>query len=61
MDIEKKLMAMDFCRFSKVQDSLLQHLLYMRRQRNDIDELSLDELDSVAAAGDIHSKNDPAL
>ena len=61
MDIEKELMAMDFYHFSKVQDSLLQHLLYMRRQRNDIDELSLDELDSVAAAGDIHSKNDPAL
>lgn len=45
MYTEDKLMELDFSRFSKVRDSLKTELL----QRFD-EELSMEELDSVAAA-----------
>ena len=45
MMVEDKLAAMDFSKFSNVKDSLKEQLL----QRME-DELSMDELDMVAAA-----------
>ncbi|MBP3780649.1 hypothetical protein [Selenomonas sp. AE3005] len=48
MRIEKQLQETDFSRFSKVKDSLKDHLHEMRSQKQ---ELSWNELDTLAAAG----------
>ena len=48
MNIEKDYSAIDFSRFSKVKDSL-KHQLHDLRSRKQ--ELSMDDLDTLAAAG----------
>ena len=54
--IENKLGNVDFSQFSKVKDSLLFRLKLRRRAINE--EMSLEDLDLVAAAGNPHLKND---
>ena len=49
MNLEEKLMDIDFSRFSKVQESLLQKINERRARDNEM--LDLEELDYVAAAG----------
>ncbi len=49
MSIEENLMSIDFSKFSKVQDTLLQRILNRRRLEREI--MDEDELDEVAAAG----------
>ncbi len=49
MTVESKLEGMDFAQFSKVKDSLLFRLKLRRRAINE--EMSFEELDQVAAAG----------
>ena len=49
MTIEERLQQTDFSQFSKVKDSLLLRLKLRRRAINE--EMSLEELDEVAAAG----------
>jgi len=49
MSIEEKLMSIDFSKFSKVQDSLLQRI--NNRRRLELEVMDEDELDEVAAAG----------
>ena len=49
MTIEEKFAQTDFSQFSKVKDSLLLRLKLRRRAMNE--EMSLEELDYVAAAG----------
>ena len=53
--IEERLGQVDFSQFSKVKDSLLFRLKLRRRAINE--ELSLEELDEVAAAGNPNVKN----
>ena len=55
MMIEERLGQVDFSQFSKVKDSLLFRLKLRRRAINE--ELSLEELDEVAAAGNPNVKN----
>ena len=52
MMIEERLGQVDFSQFSKVKDSLLFRLKLCRRAINE--EMSLEELDEVAAAGNPH-------
>ena len=54
--IENKLDGVDFSQFSKVKDSLLMRLKLRRRAINE--EMSLEDLDQVAAAGNPTLKND---
>lgn len=54
--IENKLGNVDFSQFSKVKDSLLFRLKLRRRAINE--EISLEDLDQVAAAGNPNLKND---
>lgn len=56
MTLEKNFAQMDFSKFSKVKDSLLLKLKLRRRAMNE--EISLDELDMVAAAGNSNYKPD---
>ncbi len=49
MTIEDRFAQTDFSQFSKIKDSLLFRLKLRRRAINE--ELSLEELDAVAAAG----------
>ena len=49
MTTEDRLAQTDFAQFSKIKDSLLLRLKLRRRAINE--EMSLDELDEVAAAG----------
>ena len=49
MTTEKRFAQTDFSQFSKIKDSLLFRLKLRRRAINE--EMSLDELDQVAAAG----------
>ena len=56
MTIESRLEQVDFSQFSKVKDSLLMRLKLRRRAINE--ELSLEELDCVAAAGTPFLKKD---
>lgn len=56
MTVESKLEGMDFSQFSKVKDSLLFRLKLRRRAINE--EMSLEELDQVAAAGNPNLKFD---
>ena len=55
MTVESKFEAMDFSQFSKVKDSLLFRLKLRRRAINE--EMSLEELDMVAAAGNPNLKD----
>ena len=52
MDIEKRLRETDFSRFSKIKDQLLADILSSQQPLDD--ELDSDELDSIAAAGNIY-------
>ncbi|MBR3497770.1 MAG: hypothetical protein IKO05_02115 [Selenomonadaceae bacterium] len=52
MTIEDRFTQTDFSQFSKIKDSLLLRLKLRRRAINE--ELSLEELDEVAAAGNPH-------
>lgn len=54
--IENKLYDVDFSQFSKVKDSLLMRLKLRRRAINE--EMSLEDLDQVAAAGNLTLKPD---
>ena len=56
MTIEERFSRTDFAQFSKVKDSLLMRLKLRRRAINE--EMSLDELDEVAAAGIPTKSND---
>ncbi len=62
MDVEEALKNIDFSRFSKTGESLLQEILAARseeRRRGSVDtegELELDELDYVAAAKGLMTK-----
>ena len=55
MTIEENLMGIDFSKFSKVQDSLLQRINNRRRMEREM--MSDEELDEVAAAGNPNLKN----
>jgi len=55
MTIEERFSAVDFSQFSKVKDSLLFRLKLRRRAINE--EMSLEELDEVAAAGNPNVKD----
>ena len=63
MTVEEKLEQADFSQFSKIKDSLLLRLKLRRRAINE--EMSLEELDYVAAAGNPNlkdvSKNPPLV
>ncbi len=52
MKLEEKLMEIDFSRFSKVKDSLLQNIL----QHRESEVMDMEELDYVAAAGNPNVK-----
>ena len=56
MTIEDRFAQTDFSQFSKIKDSLLFKLKLRRRAINE--EMSLDELDMVAAAGNPNIKDD---
>ena len=56
MTIEDRFAQTDFSQFSKIKDSLLFKLKLRRRAINE--EMSLDELDMVAAAGNPNIKTD---
>ncbi len=56
MTTEEKLEQMDFSTFSKVKDNLLFRLKLRRRAINE-EQMSLEELDEVAAAGNPNIKN----
>ena len=56
MTLEKRFEQMDFSQLSKVKDSLLLRLKLRRRAINE--EMSLDELDMVSAAGNSNYKPD---
>ncbi len=56
MTIEDRFEQTDFSQFSKIKDSLLFRLKLRRRTINE--EMSLDELDQVAAAGNPNIKTD---
>lgn len=53
MTIEEKFLQTDFSQLSRVKESLLMRLKLRRRAINE--EMSLDELDMVAAAGSPHT------
>ena len=55
MTLEERFEQVDFSQFSKVKDSLLLKLKLRRRAINE--EMSLEELDAVAAAGNPNLKN----
>ena len=57
MNIEEKLMKIDFSRFSKVRESLLQQINERRARDNEM--LDLEELDYVAAAGNPNQQKYP--
>mgnify|MGYP007102014937 CR=1 FL=1 len=52
MTIEERFTQTDFSQFSKIKDSLLLKLKLRRRTMNE--EMSLDDLDQVVAAGTPH-------
>ena len=55
MTLEKRFEQTDFSQFSRVKDSLLFRLKLRRRAINE--EMSLEDLDMVAAAGTPTTKN----
>ena len=55
MTVESRLEGMDFSQFSNIKDSLLLRLKLRRLAINE--EMSLDELDQVAAAGNPNVKD----
>lgn len=56
MTIEERFASTDFAQFSRIKDSLLMRLKLRRRVINE--EMSLEELDEVAAAGTTIQKDD---
>ena len=56
MTLEDRFAQTDFSQFSKIKDSLLLKLKLRRRVLNE--EMSLGELDEVAAAGNPNIRND---
>lgn len=56
MILEERFAQTDFSRFSKVKDSLLLRLKLRRQSLNE--EMSLEELDEVAAAGTPSKQDD---
>ena len=56
MTIEERFNQTDFAQFSKIKDSLLLKLKLRRRAINE--EMSLEELDEVAAAGTAFNPDD---
>lgn len=56
MTLENSLMKIDFSRFSKVRDSLLQKINERRARESEI--MDMQELDYVAAAGNPNLKKD---
>ncbi|MBR6888681.1 MAG: hypothetical protein IKN16_09590 [Selenomonadaceae bacterium] len=56
MTMEESFAQMDFSRFSKIKDSLLLKLKLRRRAINE--EMSLEELDEVVAAGNPNLRPD---
>ena len=56
MTLEERFAQTDFSQFSKIKDSLLMRLKLRRRAINE--EMSLDELDQIAAAGNPNVKID---
>lgn len=59
MDMERKLSEMDFSSRSKVKASLWQKLEAEWENSKGSKEMSLDDLDMVAAAGVIHHPSTP--
>ncbi|MBQ3433659.1 MAG: hypothetical protein IJG24_01285 [Selenomonadaceae bacterium] len=57
MTLEERFAQTDFSQFSKIKDSLLMRLKLRRRAINE--EMSLEELDQVAAAGNPNIKKYP--
>lgn len=57
MNVEEKLSQMDFYKFSKVQESLLERINLRRARDNEI--MDMEELDYVAAAGSLRIKTYP--
>ena len=57
MNLEEKLFEMDFYKFSKVQESLLERINQRRIRDNEL--LEMEELDYVAAAGNPNIKKYP--
>ena len=57
MKLEEKLMEMDFYKFSKVQESLLQKINALRARDEEL--MEMEELDYVAAAGSLRIKTYP--
>ena len=53
MTIEERFQQTDFSQFSKIKDSLLMRLKLRRRTLNE--ELSMEELDEVSAAGNLYT------
>lgn len=56
MTLEERFAQTDFSQFSKIKDSLLMRLKLRRRAINE--EMSIEELDMVAAAGNPNVKID---
>ena len=54
MTIDERFEQTDFSQFSKIKDSLLMRLKLRRRAM--IEEMSLEDLDEVVAAGNPHHK-----
>ena len=59
MTTEQRFSQIDFSQFSKVKDSLLIKLKLRRRVISE--EMSLEELDEVSAAGNPNIKNDKKI
>ena len=57
MTVEERFAQTDFSQFSKIKDSLLLRLKLRRRAINE--EMSLEDLDYVAAAGNPNLRNNP--
>ena len=57
MNLEEKLAQMDFYKFSKVQESLLERINLRRIKDNEL--MDMEELDYVAAAGNPNTKKYP--
>lgn len=57
MTIEERFQQTDFSQFSKIKDSLLMRLKLRRRTLNENlnEELSMEELDEVSAAGNLYT------
>ena len=52
-NLEKDLANVDFSKHSKIRKKLLNDLLNQRRKKSDDENLDLDELDMISAAGNV--------